>query len=494
MGSFSYSCVLTGLPICSGDQVVLLPLRMRDKLWDNSETSVRKAGKSSFVSNEGERVFFTEGTYPIFGKYNDYGGIEDIEKDDNTKAIEEYFGVTIEEFCMYLCCGRKDGWETDEFSDCYGIDKKTDKYKEIVCLSATWFRRGIYDKLVIDVPDSDFGSYDEMELGNKELLEGLGFEFMKDLNEGMEFKETQKNENRYHYLYQKGKIKVKSDGTWINISTSTKESVFTLAQFVKYCKNHGEELDITKVNFPSLAEQIYELKLPTIREEFLKKKEDQKIFDALEEKVRIQQEKVWVTFTKRGATADLPSVSGFYWYCKCAYGPQSFPIYDQNQIRFINKLAGENDILDTNFYLVSGDIKKTIREEYKIEETEVERLNMEHIILNFRSGLATRSDPEFNHIDFKLFCAPDWSWGTNGFFKFAKDKVLENLDQKFMKWNIINWMIFRPNMYYLGKYLAPVGTSPQCGEHKLVKRIYEKALEVVGDDLKNRDEENDDIN
>jgi hypothetical protein len=33
---------------------------------------------------------YSPATLPIFGKYNDYGGIEDIVIDDNTKLIEEH--------------------------------------------------------------------------------------------------------------------------------------------------------------------------------------------------------------------------------------------------------------------------------------------------------------------------------------------------------------------------------------------------------------------
>lgn len=55
------------------------------------------------VSNEGPKASFIPFALPIFGEYNDYGTLENIEEDCNTKAIEKYFGCTIQQF-VDRCC------------------------------------------------------------------------------------------------------------------------------------------------------------------------------------------------------------------------------------------------------------------------------------------------------------------------------------------------------------------------------------------------------
>jgi hypothetical protein len=47
---------------------------------------------------------------------NDYGGIEDIVIDDNTKLIEEHLCITIDEFCEFLVDG-KFTYDRSEASD-----------------------------------------------------------------------------------------------------------------------------------------------------------------------------------------------------------------------------------------------------------------------------------------------------------------------------------------------------------------------------------------
>jgi hypothetical protein len=57
--------------------------------------------------NDGPFQYWHMLSLPIFGKYNDYGGLEEIEEDDNTKALERYFGIPIEAISEIIC-GRKD--------------------------------------------------------------------------------------------------------------------------------------------------------------------------------------------------------------------------------------------------------------------------------------------------------------------------------------------------------------------------------------------------
>lgn len=91
MGHFSYTCGLTGLPITDGTKVVLLPMKIRK----NSFKLDSKYGENGLISNDGTNVRFQPFCLPIKGEYGGYGNIVNIIEDENTKLLEEYFGLTI---------------------------------------------------------------------------------------------------------------------------------------------------------------------------------------------------------------------------------------------------------------------------------------------------------------------------------------------------------------------------------------------------------------
>lgn len=114
MGHFSHNCKLTGLPITGGTPAVLIVMKPVNKLFDNSEEKLKKYGSTYMCSNEGTRLKFIPVWFPIVGKYDDYGCLEDIVEDDNTKALEEHYGLTIQELVNIVCSGRKDdGFDDD---------------------------------------------------------------------------------------------------------------------------------------------------------------------------------------------------------------------------------------------------------------------------------------------------------------------------------------------------------------------------------------------
>lgn len=120
MGHFSHSCKLTGIPITGGTPVVLIVMKHGNDLYDNSEESLKQYGKTYMCSNEGTRLKYMPCWFPIHGKYDEYGGIEEIVKDDNTEVLEKYYGLTIEQIMGIITSGRKD----DGYDDSLKIIKK----------------------------------------------------------------------------------------------------------------------------------------------------------------------------------------------------------------------------------------------------------------------------------------------------------------------------------------------------------------------------------
>ena len=269
MGHYSHTCKLSNLPITGGTPAVLFPLVMSNKLYSNSEKSLRKVGSTYMCTNDGNHLKFIPCFFPIRGNYDDYGGIEDIIEDDGTKVLEQYFNLTIQQIANIITCNRKDDGYDSESLDCikepdakdengkvmgeegfrdYGNPIYKERYKELIAVSGMWIHRGVYDKLTEKKDKVD--EYDGIDLGTPSLLEALGF---------TELEEKGKDE-RYNRQFQKGKLIVNSDGTWINIPG---EQIYHLSDFGKFCEKVGEPIEnfeqhLGKTNL----EQLYDYVIP----------------------------------------------------------------------------------------------------------------------------------------------------------------------------------------------------------------------------------------
>lgn len=95
MGSFNVSCGVSRISIGAGTPMVLIPLISAGKWADKME--------GAFVVTGGPTRINIPFTLPIFGEYNDYGTLENIKEDCNTKAIEKYFGCSIGDFVDKIC-------------------------------------------------------------------------------------------------------------------------------------------------------------------------------------------------------------------------------------------------------------------------------------------------------------------------------------------------------------------------------------------------------
>ena len=78
MGSFNTSCFISNLPICGGDRVALFFI---------SNYNRRKEPHSIIYSAD----LYAPIALPIYGTYNDYGSLENIEIDDNTQLLCDFF-------------------------------------------------------------------------------------------------------------------------------------------------------------------------------------------------------------------------------------------------------------------------------------------------------------------------------------------------------------------------------------------------------------------
>ncbi len=101
MGCFNVSCGMSSISMGTDDAVLipLIPNRFKAK-----DCSIEIHG-ANIVSNDGAMAFFKPLTLPIFGTLDSYGGLEDIEEDANTKAIEKFYGIDIDKFASAVYHG-----------------------------------------------------------------------------------------------------------------------------------------------------------------------------------------------------------------------------------------------------------------------------------------------------------------------------------------------------------------------------------------------------
>lgn len=129
MGCFNVSCAVSHITIHEGDRTFLFPLLPNineynyflNKRRDDGTVTI---GPASLYLYQDEH--FIPFCFPIEGTYNDYGSLENIVHNENTKAIETFLGITIEEFIELVTENRgKDVYDQyDAFYDVFFTKKE----------------------------------------------------------------------------------------------------------------------------------------------------------------------------------------------------------------------------------------------------------------------------------------------------------------------------------------------------------------------------------
>lgn len=406
MGHFSYSCQLSGLPITSGTKCAIVPMLPRGNFHDNGEAYFRKFGKSNFCSNEGVNVFFNESLFPIFGEYNEYGGIENIIKDDNVKCLEEYYELSIEDICTVLCDDRKEEFnEGGDFCESVGIlKKKNPKHMQLLRMSIVWLHADFYNKLSKEKTGNNF--WDKLDIGVPSLLKKLGFKFVE---------KTKKD--RYNQLFEKGGLQIYSDGNWISVQTTN--SIYSLSDLKKYCEKKGVHVEIEPLNSMSYCEQIYECIIPELEtfHDGEGRWESERVINLL----LGDKHKIGNKTTESGLKA------------------------------FMVKLAIKS-------------IEKGVEDSQIKADKSLEELKEDLKLLNKQALKEEKEIPAESITEF--------------YFKKIKEEGGD-----FLRSNIADWHKVKGFYYSMGKYLYPIGTSPQDGDLKGVKAVLESALAVINKEI-----------
>jgi len=181
MGSWSVSCGISKIAITAGQRCGIIPLR----------------------PVKGEYAQYLPATLPIFGQYNDYGGLEDIEQDVNVDLLETYSGITIDTLVEFLVDG-KFTYNRYETKPTRRKLEENGRLDEIGSWRFMWVDRQVYETMSQNYDRFACGKHD---FGTPEMLSLFGFE----LSVGSEI--TNYDPKRFNRKFRHGNVFVYSDGT-----------------------------------------------------------------------------------------------------------------------------------------------------------------------------------------------------------------------------------------------------------------------------------------
>ena len=193
MGKYSHYCNISKITITANQKCVLIPLRKSNTL--------NTIGYLSYVP----------ATLPIFGTYTGYGSLEDIEEDDNTKLIEQYYSKKLKYYKID---------EITEYIMRMGIETNCNHTQNLIddgIVSFMLVDRQVYDSL----SKINYSEEWDFRLGEEGLLKELGFTFIEE------------NSNaRYNQVWELNEKIILSDGRWIELPDSS--GIYDLKGLIEY--------------------------------------------------------------------------------------------------------------------------------------------------------------------------------------------------------------------------------------------------------------------
>ena len=140
MGSFYTTCSVSHMVLTNQKTSIQL-------LVPNYSTDL-KEHLGMIVSNDGCQGFFAVFGFPIHGRYYDYGGLEDIQRDKNVEMLEDFFNLSIDQIISNVGDDRWHRYSDDKNWKLIGKDGGDIKNQEIFLkLGMTYIRTEVLEQL-----------------------------------------------------------------------------------------------------------------------------------------------------------------------------------------------------------------------------------------------------------------------------------------------------------------------------------------------------------
>lgn len=448
------TCLLSGLPITGGTPANLLLLKTSSYAKYVDDTTY---GSTHLISNEGPSVLLTPFAFPLKGIYDDYGGLE-VEEDDNTKILEEYFGLPIVDIVNIVTSNRK----SDGCDDALEIIKKPKTYPKDWEEGEDHFK--YYQRVMNDpipfgndvYPDDDGGQYRIIKEGKK--IPGTKEEYdaqYKLIHEHYaRYQEWSKNnpdpeDDRKNPQYEeKYKELLGLSGMWIH---RTFYEELTAQRFGDYF----DKLDI------GTREILEAIGFKYAGEEKGKGRYNQKF---TKDGITIYSDGTWL----EGNTYDLPEL-------KKKLKSQGVDI-DIDDVHNKDRTEQIYDYLIPSF---GDEDQENLSILDKLKGLAKEKLDKLMAALARNSRVGNKNEALINHM---LLADP---------YNMPKLSVLylDAAKKGKLRDDIVRFWRFHYNMYCTGRYYAVVGMSPQDGERRQVLKMLDVAREVLINELKDREDD-----
>lgn len=120
------------------------------------------------AANEYAQMFFAPFAFPIKGQYDDYGYLKDVLPDENTRLLEDFFGVKIKHLVILLNSDKQDRDEANI--------QNRDIFER---LNFTYFRAEVYEHLT--KTSGDYSQRQSRKVYKEKMLDRLGDTHKKSL-------------------------------------------------------------------------------------------------------------------------------------------------------------------------------------------------------------------------------------------------------------------------------------------------------------------------
>lgn len=187
MGCFSRYCGISNITIGDGDPCCIIPLKK---------------------TTQAEYARYLPCTLPIFGKYDDYGSIDNIIRDENVLLLESYFETEIEAILDVILDQR-------DYRAKYN-DKLVDYFEDTEFM---FIHKDVYDFCSSIHPNSEPGHFD---LGNENFLQFIGAKYLGE----------DKLEERYQSMWDINGKQFNTDGTWLHLKDN--KGIYNFNMFYEY--------------------------------------------------------------------------------------------------------------------------------------------------------------------------------------------------------------------------------------------------------------------